>query len=55
MREAVLSPRLLDTGIFNERYLRHMVDQHESGASDYSASLWSVLMFEAFLRVSLER
>ena len=55
VREAVLSPRLLDTGIFNERYLRHMVDQHESGASDYSASLWSVLMFEAFLRVSLER
>ena len=55
VREAVLSQRLLDTGFFNERYLRHMVDQHESGASDYSVSLWSVLMFEAFLRVSLGR
>ncbi len=52
VRAAVLSPMLLDTGIFNERYLRHMVDQHESGLKDYSAALWSMLMFEAFLRVS---
>jgi asparagine synthase (glutamine-hydrolysing) len=52
VREAVLSQRLLDTGIFNPAYLRHMVEQHESGANDYSAPLWSLLMFEAFLRVS---
>lgn len=54
VRAAVLSPLLLDTGIFNAAYLRHMVDQHESGANDYSASLWSVMMFEAFLRVSVD-
>ncbi|MFZ6645825.1 XrtA/PEP-CTERM system amidotransferase [Undibacterium sp. TJN25] len=53
VREAVFSPLLLDTGIFNETYLRHMVEQHESGLKDYSASLWSVLMFETFLRVSV--
>jgi asparagine synthase (glutamine-hydrolysing) len=52
LRRAVLSPQLLDTGIFNESYLRKIVDQHESGASDHSASLWALLMFEAFLRVS---
>ncbi|WLI88910.1 amidotransferase 1, exosortase A system-associated [Massilia sp. R2A-15] len=52
VRAAVLSPLLRDTGIFNERYLRHMVESHESGARDYSAALWSVLMFESFLRVS---
>ena len=52
VRAAVLSPMLLDTGIFNDSYLRHMVDQHESGLKDYSAALWSLLMFEAFLRVS---
>ncbi|GGC97137.1 XrtA/PEP-CTERM system amidotransferase [Undibacterium terreum] len=55
VRESVLSPLLLDTGIFNENYLRHMVEQHESGLKDYSASLWSVLMFETFLRVSVGR
>ena len=53
VRTAVLSPLVLDTGIFNERYLRHMVDQHESGLKDYSVGLWSMLMFEAFLRVSV--
>ena len=52
MRAAVLSPLLLDTGMFNERFLRHMVEQHEAGTTDYSAPLWSMLMFETFLRVS---
>ena len=52
VRAAALSPMLLETGIFNDSYLRHMVDQHEAGTKDYSASLWSVLMFETFLRVS---
>ncbi|RJG07045.1 amidotransferase 1, exosortase A system-associated [Noviherbaspirillum cavernae] len=51
VRKAVLNPVLLDTGIFNETYLRHMLDQHEAGVKDYSTPLWSVLMFESFLRV----
>jgi len=50
MRRAVLNPALLDTGIFNETYLKQMIDQHQSGAKDHTVSLWSVLMFEAFLR-----
>lgn len=54
VRESVLSPTLLDTGIFNESYLRYMLDQHQSGLKDYSVSLWSVLMFEAFLRTTCE-
>jgi asparagine synthase (glutamine-hydrolysing) len=53
VRQAVLSPLVLDTGIFKESYLRHMVEQHESGLKDYSVALWSMLMFEAFLRVSV--
>jgi asparagine synthase (glutamine-hydrolysing) len=27
-----------------------MADEHARGVRDYSASLWSLLMFEAFLR-----
>ncbi|WP_426101834.1 XrtA/PEP-CTERM system amidotransferase [Massilia sp. TSP1-1-2] len=50
MRRAVLNPALLETGIFNETYLKQMIDQHQSGAKDHTVSLWSVLMFEAFLR-----
>ncbi len=50
VREAVKSPALLDTGIFDERFLGRMVDEHQSGLRDFSAPLWSVLMFEAFCR-----
>ena len=50
LHAVVLSPRLLDTGLFNPVFLKEMVDQHASGRRDYGAALWSVLMFEAFLR-----
>jgi asparagine synthase (glutamine-hydrolysing) len=50
VREAVLGERLAATGIFNRRYLEHLLDSHASGARDQSAPLWTLLMFEAFLR-----
>jgi asparagine synthase (glutamine-hydrolysing) len=50
VRDAVLGERLAATGWFNADYLRQLVDTHQSGASDHSAPLWTLLMFEAFLR-----
>jgi asparagine synthase (glutamine-hydrolysing) len=50
VREAVLGPVLGDTGMLDRRYLTHLVEHHQSGVKDYSAALWSLLMFEAFLR-----
>jgi len=50
VREAVLGPRLAATGWFDRGYLSHLIDAHQSGARDYSAPLWTLLMFEAFLR-----
>ncbi|MCL6556219.1 MAG: amidotransferase 1, exosortase A system-associated [Burkholderiales bacterium] len=50
VRQAVLGERLADTGWFDQGFLREMVKAHESGRRDYSAPLWSLLMFEAFLR-----
>ena len=50
VRDAVLGERLAATGWFNTGYLKHLVDAHQSGASDYSAPLWTLMMFEAFLR-----
>ncbi|MDP2005216.1 MAG: amidotransferase 1, exosortase A system-associated [Rubrivivax sp.] len=50
VRDAVLGQRLADTGWFNRSYLEHLVQDHQSGAKDYSAPLWTLLMFEAFLR-----
>ena len=54
VREALLGERLADTGWFEQDYLRHLVDAHQSGTRDYSASLWTLLMFEAFLRNVLD-
>jgi asparagine synthase (glutamine-hydrolysing) len=54
MRAAVLGPRLAETGMFEPGTLRHLVDAHQSGARDYSAPLWTLLMFEAFLRNTME-
>ena len=54
VRDAVLGPRLDATGWFNRDYLQHLVDAHQSGASDYSSPLWTLLMFEAFLRVVVD-
>ncbi|HZW21703.1 XrtA/PEP-CTERM system amidotransferase [Noviherbaspirillum sp.] len=50
VRAAVLGPALLDTGIFNEFTLRQMLEQHQSGLRDHTVALWSLLMFDAFLR-----
>ncbi len=50
VRESLLGERLAATGIFERRYLAELVDQHQSGRRDYSAPLWTLLMFDAFLR-----
>jgi len=50
VRDSLTGERLLSTGLFNAGYLRHLVEAHESCRRDYSAPLWTILMFEAFLR-----
>ncbi|WP_297484243.1 XrtA/PEP-CTERM system amidotransferase [Ferrovum sp.] len=51
VRTSVLGPRLMDCGIFNPTFLAHLVEEHQAGRRDYSAPLWSLLMFESFLRL----
>lgn len=50
VRAALQGGALEATGFFNARYLDHLVDAHADGRRDYSGPLWSLLMFEAFLR-----
>jgi asparagine synthase (glutamine-hydrolysing) len=50
VRENVLGSRMAETGLFNGAYLEHLVSTHQSGLRDFSAPLWSLLMFCAFLR-----
>jgi asparagine synthase (glutamine-hydrolysing) len=39
---------------FNIGLLTRLADQHVSGARDHSAVLWSLLMFESFLRTQTD-
>ena len=50
VRSAVLDGELASTGFFNRPYLEHLIEAHSSGRREYSGPLWSLLMFEAFLR-----
>jgi asparagine synthase (glutamine-hydrolysing) len=50
VRDGILGSTLAETGIFDRKVLTHLVDAHQSGARDYSAPLWTTLMFESFLR-----
>jgi asparagine synthase (glutamine-hydrolysing) len=54
VRESLLGERLADTGFFNPAYLKRLVDEHDSGLRDYSASIWTMLMFDGFLRNVLD-
>lgn len=52
-RKALLGPELEETGVFNGKFIHHMVNRHQSGAQDFSSPLWALLMFESFLRTTL--
>jgi asparagine synthase (glutamine-hydrolysing) len=50
VRSAVLGERLADSGLFERPALTRLLDEHQAGTRDHSAPLWSLLMFDAFLR-----
>jgi asparagine synthase (glutamine-hydrolysing) len=50
VRESLLGSHMADSGLFNVATIRLLVDQHESGARDHSTPIWTLLMFDAFLR-----
>jgi asparagine synthase (glutamine-hydrolysing) len=50
VRQIVTTGSLVDTGFFDMPYLTKLVDEHQSGAFDHSSPLWSLMMFESFLR-----
>jgi asparagine synthase (glutamine-hydrolysing) len=50
VRSAVQGEALAATGMFEPATLSHLVDAHLAGRRDYSTPLWTLLMFDAFLR-----
>jgi asparagine synthase (glutamine-hydrolysing) len=47
------SEALLDSGLFAPAAIRELVKLHQTGVRDYSAALWTLLMFESFMRQSV--
>ena len=50
VRDSLLDGRIAESGLFNPLAIRQMVEQHESGRRDHSTPLWTLLMYDAFLR-----
>lgn len=48
--ESLRAPHLRDSGIFDSDYLDRLLREHRSGQRNHSATLWSLLMFEGFMR-----
>lgn len=49
------SDSLARTGFFSAGAVNRMIERHSSGTGDYSQELWSLIMFDAFLRVEDRR
>jgi asparagine synthase (glutamine-hydrolysing) len=52
MTSVMEGERLADSGWFNPDALRRLARQHAARTHDHSAPLWSLLMFDAFLRTA---
>jgi asparagine synthase (glutamine-hydrolysing) len=50
VREAALGSVLADSDFFDRKFLGRMLEAHQSGRRDFSAPLWTLLMFDAFMR-----
>jgi asparagine synthase (glutamine-hydrolysing) len=49
LRERLLGPAMLDSGLFERPAIARLLDEHEAGAFDHSMALWQLLVFEGFL------
>jgi asparagine synthase (glutamine-hydrolysing) len=50
MKSALCGEHMADSGLFDMGRMARLVDEHTSGARDHAAALWSLLVFEGFLR-----
>ncbi len=48
--DGILSDRMVNSGYFDPKQLRTLIDDHLSMRRDNSAPLWTLMMFESFLR-----
>jgi len=50
LRDALLSEQMKSSGLFNMKTVEVWLDDHQSGRKEYSAPLWTLLMFASFYK-----
>jgi asparagine synthase (glutamine-hydrolysing) len=55
LHDVVLSPRALERGYFQSRFVRHLIERHERGVWDHGSELYLLLMLELWHREVIER
>ena len=50
VRGALLGERMQATGLFSRAAIEKILQQHDSGLRDHNVPIWTLLMFDAFLR-----
>jgi asparagine synthase (glutamine-hydrolysing) len=53
VRDSLLGSPMFDGGWLDAGTVRKLVDEHQSGVRDHSTPLWSLMMFDAFIRNSM--
>ena len=51
--KGLLSEQMINCGYFDKAQLSKLIDEHVKGVKDNSAPLWTLLMFESFLRQNI--
>ncbi|GGD69042.1 XrtA/PEP-CTERM system amidotransferase [Lacimicrobium alkaliphilum] len=51
--DGLLSKQMTESGYFSSKQLKRLIDDHVSGVRDNSAPLWTLMMFESFMRQQL--
>ena len=54
-RDLLLSQRARERGMFRENEVRRMLDENAAGRSEYSMHLWTLLVFEHWMRQYADR
>jgi asparagine synthase (glutamine-hydrolysing) len=54
LRDALLSEQMKSSGLFNMKTIEKWLDDHQSGRKEYSAPLWTLLMFASFYKQAEE-
>ncbi len=54
LRDALLSKQMKESGLFNMNTIEKWLDEHQSGRKEYSAPLWTLLMFASFYKQAEE-